>query len=399
MNNVSPIRVLFVSHTYVVGVNQGKLDAIAATEDAEVGLLVPQQWKAVQWDKLFEVEKPYPRIQLYPAKVWFSGRTGAYIYSPIAVFKTILDFRPDIIQVEQEVFSLSAFQIAIFARLLCKPVVFFGWENMDKQLPFFRKLIRRFVLDTAKYLITGNCEGKELVKKWGYQGPVEVMPQMGVDTELFTPGENQDKSQFYIGFVGRLSHQKGIDTLIAAARLLRDQGHRFHIVLCGSGTEEPLLKEEACKYGVEELITWRGGVRHDEVPLEMKKFDVLVLPSRTVATWKEQFGHVLIEAMATGIPVVGSSSGEIPNVIGRDDLVFAEDNAEELAAILARLISQPVWYAEVAQYSLDRVHKYYSHKRIAQRLIKLWQNVLKHPYNPLKKDLSASDNPVGIQNH
>lgn len=392
----SRLRVLFVSHTYVVGVNQGKLDAIASLDEVEVSLLAPKRWKAVQWGKILELENPYPQIQLYPNKVLFSGKAGAYLYSPFAILRAILDFRPDIIQVEQEVFSLSGFEVALCSRLLNKPVVFFGWENMDRKLSWFRCWIRKFILNTTKSIIAGNCEGAELVKKWGYSGPVEVMPQMGVDTKLFTPRNNelnklknsqlkdskqnnskQKKSEFCIGFLGRLSYHKGIDILINAAQIVRDEGHCFQIRLCGTGSDKQMFVEQAQKLGVDEFIIWQDGVRHDEVPMEMCRFDVLVLPSRTVKTWKEQFGHVLIEAMATGIPVVGSSCGEIPNVIGRQDLVFSEGNAQELAAILTRLISQPSWYSEVADYSLKRVHQHYSHERIAQRLIDLWRNILK----------------------
>jgi len=398
MKTTSKIRVMFISHTYVVGVNQGKLEAIAATGKAEVALLTPKQWKAAEWYKEFQVEKPSDQIKFYPTPIVFSGRGGAYFYSPLAALKAIVDFRPDIIQVEEEVFSLSAFEIAIFARLLKKPVVFFGWENMDRQLSAFRRWIRQFVLNTAKYIIAGNCEGGELVKKWGYQGAIEVMPQMGVDTKLFAPAPEAIKNPEYrIGFVGRLSYQKGIDTLIAACHLLQKQGYNFRIILCGSGKDEPIFRKEAEKYGLEEFITWRGGVRHDEVPEEIRNFDVLVLPSRTVSTWKEQFGHVLIEAMATAIPVIGSSCGEIPNVIGRSDLIFTEGNAQELAAILRRLISEPNWRLEMAKYSLDRIHKFYSHERIAERLIDLWNSVLKQQSLLLSPNSLPSSSEAALQ--
>jgi glycosyltransferase involved in cell wall biosynthesis len=97
--------------------------------------------------------------------------------------------------------------------------------------------------------------------------------------------------------------------------------------------------------------------------------------------------------MATGIPVVGSTCGEIPNVIGRSDLVFTEDNAQELADILARLISEPDWYSEVAKYSLDRVHEHYSHERIAQRLTDLWWNVLSEQGKSVHPNSSTLFNP------
>lgn len=372
-----PLKVLFVSHAYVVGVNQGKLDAIAAKDSVEVALLAPKRWQANEWNKSLPLENPFPRIKLFPASILFSGRGGACLYSPLAIWQAMRHFQPDILQVEHEVFSLAAFQFALLARLTHKPIFFFGWENMERSLSPFRRWLRRIILKTAAGVICGNSDGAQLVKAWGFQGDITVMPQMGVDPQVFPPKpESAQDKVFTIGFVGRLAHQKGIDTLITAAQLLQQQGHRFRLVICGSGPDEASLKQAAHIQTVNELITWRGGVRHDEVPQEMQAFDALVLPSRTVDTWKEQFGHVLIEAMATNVPVVGSSCGEIPNVIGRSDLVFTEANPQELAAILARLISDADWRSHVTQYCFDRVQAQYTHQSIAERLITLWRNAL-----------------------
>lgn len=371
------LRVLFISHTYVVGVNQGKLAAIAATREAIVGLLAPNPWKANQWDKYLFLENTYPEIQSYPVKVFFNGRSGAYVFSPLKLFQAIRSFQPDIIQIEEEVFSLSTFEVAILAKLLNKPIVIFGWENMDRQLSWPRSFIRQFTLNTSQLIIAGNTEGGELVKKWGFQKHIEVMPQMGVDTELFKPIPQQPENKILnIGFVGRLAHAKGLDTLLEAAQQLKSKGLSFRLVLCGSGPDETMFKQMAQDLDLESIVDWRGGVRHNEVPGEIANMDLLVLPSRSVNTWKEQFGHVLIEAMATGLPVVGSTCGEIPNVIGQPELVFPEENSEALAIILHRLLTEPVWRAEMSQYSLERVHKYYSHDRISQRLLDLWRTIL-----------------------
>jgi hypothetical protein len=134
MSNRS-LRVLFISHAYVVGVNQGKLDAIAKT-GIEVGLLAPSNWKALEWNRLLKLEQPYSNIQIYSAPVAFSGRGGGHFYNPWQVWQVINDFQPDIIQVEEEVFSLCSFEMAILSRLTGKPLVVFGWENMQRQLPF-----------------------------------------------------------------------------------------------------------------------------------------------------------------------------------------------------------------------------------------------------------------------
>ena len=370
------LRVLFVSHTYVVGVNQGKLNAIAAS-GTEVGLLAPGKWKALEWNRTLDLEKPYPSLQLYPAPVLFSGRVGAYFYPPWAIAHVLTDFCLDLVQVEQEVFSLSGFEIALWARCTSKPKVLFCWENINRHLPLLRRWLCQFVLDTVQLIIAGNHEAVDALRRRGYAGPIEVMPQMGVDRSLFTPRLREHKNdQFHIGFLGRLVHQKGIDVLLAASRLLREQGHHFRIVLCGTGPDREALRHEAQKQEVAELVTWREAVSHKQVPEEMSKFDVLVLPSRTVPEWKEQFGHVLIEAMAMGIPVIGSTCGEIPNVIGRSDLVFPEGDAARLAAILERMIREPAWRKEVEQYGITRVCQHYTHERIAERLVSLWDEIL-----------------------
>ncbi|MBE9055492.1 glycosyltransferase [Sphaerospermopsis sp. LEGE 08334] len=377
------IRVLFISHAYVVGINQGKLNAIAQTGNIEVGLLAPSNWKALEWNRLIPLETPYSKIRTYSAPVLFSGRGGAHIYAPWTLWQVLNDFRPDIVQVEEEVFSLCAFEFAIWSGFTGKPLAIFGWENIDRSLSFPRRWICRFVLNTASLVLPGNQDGAKIMRRWGYTGLLEVMPQMGIDPELFAPRQQKTGEPFHIGFLGRLTHSKGIDLIFAAAHYLRKQGLNFRILICGSGSNEAQLRQISQDQGVADWVIWHGAVPHEQAPEAIAKFDVLVLPSRTTPKWKEQFGHVLIEAMAMGVPVVGSDSGEIPNVIGRSDLIFSEENTQELANILARLIQDSKWYQEIRNYCLHRVNQLYSHDRIADRLICLWQKLLQQKNNEL----------------
>lgn len=378
------IRVLLISHAYVVGVNQGKLNAIANTGNVEIGLLAPSNWKALEWNRLIPLETPYSHIRIYSAPVLFSGRGGAHIYAPWTIWQVLHDFRPDIVQVEEEVFSLCAFELAIWSRFSGKPLAIFGWENIDRRLSSFRRWICRFVLNTASLVISGNQDGAEILRRWGYTGLLEVMPQMGVDPEFFAPRLQKVSDRLlHIGFLGRLTHSKGIDLILDAAHKLRQQGFNFRILICGSGLIKAELKQISQKQGLTDWVIWQDPVRHEQAPEVISKFDVLVLPSRTTPEWKEQFGHVLIEAMAMGVPVVGSNSGEIPNVIGRSDLVFQEENTQELASILARLILEPRWYEEIRNYCINRVNQMYTHEQIATRLSILWQKVLQQKNSEL----------------
>ena len=372
--SITSLRVLFVSHAYVVGVNQGKLNAIAEVEGVEVGLLVPSNWKAREWNRQMPVERPYPKIHIYSAPVLFSGRGGAHIYNPGKIWQVLTDFQPDIVQVEEEVFSLCTFEVAILMRLINKHLIVFGWENMERQLPYFRWLTCQFVLNTASFLLPGNQDGAKIMRQWGYKGLLEVMPQIGVDTNLFTTDlVKGDRQQFNIGFLGRLVPEKGIDLLLSSVYQLKDRGVECQLIICGSGSQETELRQQAKMLQIEDRITWKGSIRHEEAPAEISQFDVLVLPSRTISTWKEQFGHVLIEAMAMGIPVIGSTCGEISNVIQCDNLIFQEEDTQELTTILERMILDPNWRQEMAHHGIDMVHKNYSHQKIAERLINLWQ--------------------------
>lgn len=372
------LRVLFISHTYVVGVNQGKLKAIADT-GVEVALLAPSNWQALEWKRVIKLETPFPEIKTYSAPVLFSGRVGAHIYNPWKIWQVINDFKPDVIQVEEEIFSLSALEVAFWAKLCRKPMVVFGWENQLRSLSFLRRWIRNFVMGATNLYLAGNQDGAEVMRSWNYQGQIEVMPQMGVDTELFTPPAKkspEDQDRVNIGFLGRLVPEKGLDILLTAVSQLQQQDLDFQVTLCGSGQSEADLRETAKIQQIAERLTWRGAVPHEAAPMELSKFDVLVLPSRTIATWKEQFGHVIIEAMAMGIAVVGSSCGEIPHVIARDDLVFPEGNSVALAEILKRLICDRNWREEMGNYGIERVKQHYSHERIAQRLVEQWQKLI-----------------------
>jgi glycosyltransferase involved in cell wall biosynthesis len=378
--NNERVRVLFVSFTYIIDVYQSKLNSIAKSGQVEVGLLAPSKWKMRDWNQTFSLKSNIKDLKLFPARVWFfNGRNGGFLYPTWNIFIALLKFKPHVIQLEQEVFSLSTFQIAFWAWLLRIPVVIFCWENMDRSFFVLRRMSRLFVLKTAKFIIPGNQGAYDLLRLWGYDGPMEIMPQIGVDTYLFKPPPNNSKrSEFNIGFIGRLVPEKGIDTIFKAAKQLKEDGHEFQITICGSGSEKEHLLTIVNDYNLDSQTNWIGRVEYRDVPQVIEQFDVLVLPSRTMPGkgWSEQFGHVLIEAMAMGVPVFGSSSGAIPEVIGRSDLIFQEDNSIELNKLFAKLMTNLHWRKEVSEYCLSRVNENFTDARIAEKLVSIWKNVL-----------------------
>jgi glycosyltransferase involved in cell wall biosynthesis len=112
------------------------------------------------------------------------------------------------------------------------------------------------------------------------------------------------------------------------------------------------------------------------MPAHLRRLHALVLPSLTRPNWKEQFGRVLIEAMACGVPVVGSDSGEIPNVIGEAGLVFPEGDAEALRAALARLRDDRDLWGHLAVAGRARVLAEFTHAQVAQKTYRVYREML-----------------------
>jgi glycosyltransferase involved in cell wall biosynthesis len=176
-----------------------------------------------------------------------------------------------------------------------------------------------------------------------------------------------------IGFVGRLVEQKNVDALVRAFAPLAGPAE---LVITGRGPCEESLRALAAALGVAERTRFIGALESAEVAPAMADLDVLVLPSRTTPNWAEQFGRVLVEAMACEVAVVGSSSGEIPRVIGEPALVFPEGDVTALCAILRRLVEHPDERAEFARRGRARALALYTQQHIADATYAAWEAMM-----------------------
>ena len=156
-------------------------------------------------------------------------------------------------------------------------------------------------------------------------------------------------------------------TLASALGRIRELPWRLLIV--GSGPFEPEVKAALAKNGVADRVEWRGFVPHAEVANFYETVDCLLLPSESRPNWTEQFGRVLIEAMACGTPVIGSDSGEIPNIIRSTGggLIFREADATDLARQMHQVILEPSRRCEMAIHGHRYVNEHYALHRLADR--------------------------------
>jgi glycosyltransferase involved in cell wall biosynthesis len=178
--------------------------------------------------------------------------------------------------------------------------------------------------------------------------------------------------------MGRISRVKGLETLLEAVSLLEDLP--WHLVLVGDGDHTKPLQENATSRGLASRVHFTGYVSHTEAPRYLSFFDALVLPSETQPNWKEQFGRVLIESLACGTPVIGSDSGEIPNVIARSrgGLTFPEGNIVALARVLRIMIESPSLRTKHANLGRSFVLDEHTNLALARRFV---DNVRQHALN------------------
>ena len=180
--------------------------------------------------------------------------------------------------------------------------------------------VKRNIIATLKTIdklitVSNNLKFKA-INLVGNQIPIKVIPN-GVDTKIFNIGE-RTKARQKLGlklegkivlFVGHLIRIKGVNILVDALSILKDKEQVLAIII-GQGEMKSLIQQQIVEYGLNDKVILVGQIPYHEVPLWMNASDVLVLPSHY-----EGFPCVLLEALACGIPVVGSSVGGIPEVI------------------------------------------------------------------------------------
>ena len=148
----------------------------------------------------------------------------------------------------------------------------------------------------------------------------------------------------------------------------------WRAIFLGGGPMLATMESWAARHADKVRIV--AAVSHEHVPEYLNAFDVLVLPSHTTPRWKEQFGRVLVEAMACETVVVGSSSGEISKVIGDAGLVFPEGDVAELVHHLRGLHDNPDLVARLGAKCRARALENFTHRRIADQTVELYRQAI-----------------------
>ncbi len=362
------MKVAMVSKAFVRGTYQRGLEELAQI-GVDLILITPPSWREGQ--TITPLERRYVRgYRMVETPIVLNGHYHVHFYPRLG--KILQEFRPDIVHVDEEPYNLATFLGLLNARRVGARGLFYSWQNLHRTLPLPFALIERANYQLAEAAIAANEDAAGVLKAKGFRRPIAVIPP-GLDPRLYVQRDRPDPNNFHIGYVGRLVYEKGLDLLIRACRTL---GGPWSLTIVGGGDQEASLRGLASDLGVAGSIEFRSAVPSGDVPAILRDFDVLVLPSRGLPNWREQFGRILMEAMACEVPVVGSSCGEIPKVIGDGGLVFPEGDFRELASRL-RLLQEDVELRNVlGARGRERVMDLFTHQRVAEKTLAVYRSLL-----------------------
>lgn len=374
---------LVVSHTYAIEPHALKLAALkeffevtcVTVSRADSGL--PPAPETGLKDRLVDLRLELPVWGGVPTRYWFRGLN-----------KVIRSRVWDFMLVEAEPWQPLKWQALVLAKLAGRECVRcygeFTWENILR--PGLKGWVfawaYRLTARVLDFWVAGNQTAGAILRDFGMPSErVLVCTQVGVklpavekggaDRNKLKAAAGLTEGAFVAGFAGRLVLEKGIEDLYQAVRMANArEGRIVELVLMGRGPLESKMRSRQ-ESGEAPWLRLVPPVTFEEVEEQLPMMDLLVLGSHRVRSrkmcWEEQFGHILVEAMATGVVVCGARSGAIPEVIGDEAMLFESGDVVGLAVLLRRCADDPSFFDERRRRQGQRVREEYTHEAVALR--------------------------------
>jgi glycosyltransferase involved in cell wall biosynthesis len=237
-------------------------------------------------------------------------------------------------------------------------------------------------LRAARFTVTCTEFNRETLASIAPDASVHRMYH-GIDHERFHPRERLPTQPVpMILSVGRLRAKKGLDTLIDACALLRERGRAFACEIVGYGEEQDRLQAHIERLALADRVRLAGKLTRDEVLQRYAGAAVYVQPSRIAADGdRDGIPNVLLEAMATGLPVAATRVSGIPELVahGRNGLLVEPDDPAALADAIARLLDRPRLCAELGCSARRTVTEHFDNDRNLGLLTALLQRDREQP--------------------
>lgn len=317
---------------------------------------------------------PRPALGTWPEDVSLTpvSSTGSRLTSMWmhGLRRLVGEFHADVVHVHTEPWSLIAQQLIGLDTAVVIHAVESRYRDAPWRLRVRRTGTRRVLTRASGYLNWGHT-GLRAAAEAGLPArtPRGVISGSPPDPSVFTripmPAYT---GEVHVTFVGRLVPEKGLDTLLAAIATPGLRG-KTRLTVAGTGPESQAL--ETLSRNLQVNAQFVGGLDAPALHEVLGHSHVLVVPSRDIPVWSEQWGRVAVEAMMTGRPVITSDAGELPGLVGPGQITFPQNDHRALAERIQVLHNNPVRLQEMAD---DAYRRSWSHRPdvLAVRLHDFW---------------------------
>jgi glycosyltransferase involved in cell wall biosynthesis len=372
-------RLLTIGHSYVVAANRRLAHemALAGTGTWHVTAVAPTQYRG---DLRPITVEPIPgeaddlrtapvRLDRVPHLMWYGE------------LRAVLDSPWDVVHCWEEPYVAAGAQIARGTPRSARLVVA-TFQNIDKRYPWPLSTFERQTMKRADgWIAFGRTVHDTLSTREPYAGKPSRVLSPGVDVERFRPDAAMRRSMLdrlgwsasdrVVGFLGRFVPHKGIAVLLSA---LDAANTPWRAVFVGGGPMERELRTFAQKHPGRVHI--ETAARHDEVPGWLNAMTILCAPSEANPRWREQFGRMLIEAMACGVPILASDTGEIPHVVGDAGMIAPERDVPRWTLEIDRLLSDDGLRRALSERGLERARSRFAWRVVACEHLTFFEEIV-----------------------
>ena len=277
-------------------------------------------------------------------------------------------------------------------------------ENKFTFKQSIRFLAKQVILRPRYKKFKKNCDAVfchypaalEAFKKEKFNKPIYMQTQVGVDPDIFYPNDKSRKKirdkydigdAFLFGSASRFNASKGLSEIISA---LPNEGNWKYLMMgWGRDDEVELIKKQISDRGLENKIILTGFIDNwSEMAEHWNALDCAVHTPLTTPKWEETFSLALVQAMATGLPVIGSSSGSVPYQIGPDGIIVEEGNISQLREQMLRMMESPVERKMIAENMKKRALECFSIYHLDELFYLTMKDIINDFYDECKIDMA-----------
>jgi len=302
---------------------------ITSRGDALISLLQEHPNIKVWYLPLAWGESKYSYDSMYDPRLYFYTAIFALrVFLKVSSFVLFGHFRPDVISTHFITEAMSAWLIRFLFRI---PYVFVleGYTDLEARVARWANL--QF-----------SCSQHDIAKcyqKFGYR---PIHRWFGVDTARFTPRGKDfrdryfSRNDFVVLSLCRLEPRKNLGVLIKAANITKEQCGSIKYLIVGEGVQAEDLHSQVSQLGLQDTVKFAGRASEEDLPAFYRTGDIYVLPTRY-----EGFGIVFIEAMASGLPIISTTAGAVPEVVGEAGILLDPDDSSAFAQEIIKLYRTP----------------------------------------------------------